>query len=81
MRERIGDGFFPAVVFTADFVLAAGFAGAGSLSAGVVDSIAFPNRGDRGGRSVGTFARDFLFAGACAARSPRGLIVSEMQRR
>jgi hypothetical protein len=57
------------VVLTSDFLLAAGVAGADSVSPGVADSVAFPNCGNSGGGSFGIAARNFLFAGAGAART------------
>ena len=81
MRGEFDRGLFPALVPTIDFLLAAGVAGAGSLSICMADSIAFPNcRNSRGG-SIGTFARNFLFAGTRIAWSPRSLKPAELQGR
>ena len=65
------------MVLTADFLLAAGFAGADSVSTCVADSIAVSNCRDGGRGSFGVVARNFLFAGARVARSAGSVKVTE----
>jgi hypothetical protein len=78
VRGEFDDDFFSALVPIIDFLLAAGIAGAGSLSICMADFIAFPNCGNSRGGSFGTFARNFLFAGARVAWPPRNLKQAEL---